>query len=174
MMDDGDKIYIEPEDEEDFEAGSAKATLRVLVFALGAETYCADVRQAKEAIRMPEMTRVPNVPSFVLGVTNFRGEILSILDLRYFFGVEQKGKAKDVRIIVTDVSGEKVGLMLDRIKGALEIEEEKIQGTLPTLRGQLADYTRGQIPMGDDILIFLDLAKILNGEEIRNLRKGNE
>ncbi len=172
-MDDQEKIYIEPDDEEDIEDRLARKTLRVLVFTLGQELYCVDVRQAKEVIRMPKVTRTPNVPSFVVGVTNFRGEILSILDLHYFFGVEQKGKTKDVRVIVTDVSGEKVGLMVGAIKDTLEIEEDKVQATLATLKGDLAEYTKGQIPLGDDILIVLDLARILNGEEVNHLRKGN-
>ena len=63
--------------------------------------------------------------------------------------------------------------MVGAIKDTLEIEEDKVQATLATLKGDLAEYTKGQIPLGDDILIFLDLAKILNGEEINNLRKGN-
>ncbi len=170
-MADQEKIYIEPDDES-FEEAGAKKTFRVLSFSLGDEVYCADVRQSKEVIKMPETTRVPNVPSFIVGVTNFRGEILSIIDLHYFFGVEHKGKTKDARVIVTDVTKEKVGLMVDQVKDTLEIEEDRLQETLPTLRGKLAEYTRGQIPMGQDILIYLDLEKILQSDEIRSLRKG--
>lgn len=171
-MADPEKIFIEPEDEDAFEEKAAKKTFRVLVFLLGDENYCVDVREAKEVIKMPETTRVPNTPSFVMGVTNFRGEILSIIDLHYFFGVERKGKTRDARVIVTDVTQEKVGLMVDGVKDTLEIEEDRLQETLPTLRGKLAAYTRGQIPMGQDILIYLDLEKILQCDEIRSLRKG--
>jgi len=172
MTEDTEKIYIEPEDEGDFEEKEAKKTFRVLAFSLGDEVYCADVRQAKEVIKMPETTRVPNVPSFIVGVTNFRGNILSIIDLHYFFGVEKKGKTKDARVIVTDVLKEQVGLMVDQVKDTLEIEENRVQDPLPTLKGKLADFTRGQIQFGREILIYLDLEKILRSEEIRNLRKG--
>ncbi len=171
-MDVPDKIYIDPEDDELAEDASLKKLLRVLVFSLGKENYCVDVRQAKEVMKMPETTRVPNVPAFVLGVANLRGEITSILDMHYFFGLEPQGKPQDVRVIVTDLSGESVGFRVDRVKDVLEIEEERIQEPLPTLRGKLSDYTQGQIPFGNEIFILLNLEKILKCEEIQNLKKG--
>jgi len=167
-----DKIYIDSEDDELPEERSQKKTLRVLVFSLGKENYCIDVRQAKEVMKMPETTRVPNVPAFVLGVANLRGEIISILDMHYFFGLESQGKSQDVRVLVTDLTGEAVGLRVDRVKDTIEIEEDEVQVPLATLKGNLAAYTRGQVAHGEEILIFLDLETILQCEDIRNLRKG--
>ncbi len=172
MIDDQDKIYIDPEDDELPEERDSKKILRVLVFSLGKENYCVDVRQAKEVMRMPEMTRVPNVPAFVLGVANLRGEIISILDMHYFFGLESQGKSQDVRIIVTDLTGEAVALRVDRVKDTIGIDEDDVQAPLATLKGRLAGYTRGQVKYGEDILIFLDLEKVLQCDEMRLLRKG--
>lgn len=171
-MTDQDKIYIDPEDDELLESVSHKRLLRVLVFSLGKENYCVDVRQAKEVMRMPETTRVPNVPSFVLGVANLRGEIITILDMHYFFGLESQGKSQDVRVIVTDLSGEAVGLRVDRVKDTVEIDEDAVQVPLATLKGNLAVYTKGQVAQGEEILIFLDLEKVLRCEELEHLRKG--
>ena len=145
--------------------------LRVLVFSLGKENYCVEVCQAKEVMRMPETTRVPNVPSFVIGVANLRGEIISILDLHHFFGLDPAGKTQEVRVIVTDLSGESVGLRVDRVQDTLEIDEEAIQAPLATLQGKLAGFTKGQVAHGNDILIYLDLERVLQCEEIRHLRK---
>jgi len=174
MMDDQNKIYIDDsEDDELPEDLTPKKVLRVLVFSLGKENYCIDVRQAKEVMRMPETTRVPNVPAFVLGAANLRGEIISILDMHYFFGLEPQGKPQDVRVIVTDLTGEAVGLRVDQIKDTLKIDESAVQAPLATLRGKLAAYTRGQVAQGEDILILLDLEEVLRSEEIQNLRKGS-
>jgi len=174
MTGDQDKIYIPAEDDELPESVSHKKLLRVLVFSLGKENYCIDVRQAKEVMKMPETTRVPNVPSFVLGVANLRGEILSILDMHYFFGLEPLGKSHEVRIIVTDLTGEAIGLRVDRVKDTIEIDVDEVQVPLFTLKGNLASYTKGQVAHGDEILIFLDLQSVLQCEDIRNLRKGEE
>lgn len=172
MMEDLDKIYIDSEDDELPEDRSPKKTFRVLVFSLGKENYCVDVRQAKEVMKMPETTRVPNVPAFVLGVANLRGEIISILDMHYFFGLEPQGKSQEVRVIVTDLTGEAVGLRVDRVQDTIEIDEAEVQAPLATLKGKLANYTKGQVTRGEDILTFLDLEKILQCDEMQRLRKG--
>ena len=169
-----DKIYISSEDDELSDEVSHKKLLRVLVFSLGKENYCVDVRQAKEVMKMPETTRVPNVPAFVIGVANLRGEIISILDMHYFFGLEPQGKSQEVRVIVTDLTGDSVGLRVDRVKDTIGIDEAEIQAPLATLKGRLAGYTKGQVTHGEDILIFLDLEKVLQCDEIKNLRKGQE
>ena len=172
MSDEFDKIYIDADDDESVYEKTAKAGRRILVFALGDEIYCVDVPQTKEVIRLPELTRVPNVPPFVLGVANLRGEILSILDLHYFFGLERKGTARNARVIVTDVSGPKIGLLVDEVRDTVEVAEENIQEPLATLKGRLVELTKGQIPYGNDIYTLLDFERLLACDEIRNLRKG--
>jgi purine-binding chemotaxis protein CheW len=171
-VDDPEKIYINAEDDELPEGVSHKKLLRVLVFSLGKENYCIDVRQAREVMKMPDTTRVPNVPSFVLGAANLRGEIISILDAHYFFGLEPQGKSQDVRVIVTDLTGDSVGLRVDRVKDTIGIDEEEIQAPLATLKGRLAAYTKGQVAQGEEILILLDLEKVLRCDEMQDLRKG--
>ena len=172
MTDDQEKIYINAEDDELLDEESSKKFLRVLVFSLGKENYCVDVCQAKEVMKLPETTRVPNVPAFVIGVANLRGEIISILDMHYFFGLEPVGRSQEVRVIVTDLTGEAIGLRVDRVQDTVEIDEDEIQVPLATLKGNLAAYTKGQVAHGEEILIILDLEKVLQCEDIRNLRKG--
>ena len=92
--------------------------------------------------------------------------------MHYFFGLESQGKSQDVRIIVTDLTGEAVALRVDRVKDTIGIDEDDVQAPLATLKGRLAGYTRGQVKYGEDILIFLDLEKVLQCDEMRLLRKG--
>ena len=58
------------------------------------------------------------------------------------------------------------------MKAIVDIEEDAIQPTLATLRGNLAEYTKGEVRLGNDILALLDLKKILNNEAISDLKKG--
>lgn len=167
-----DKIIIDSEDDyTQEETAVKKKTIRVLAFSLGGENYCVSVSQAKEVIELSDITRVPNTPEFIIGIINLRGEIVTILDIRYFFGLSNQERAKDVRILITDITGSYVGVLVDKIKDIIDIEEEAIQPPLATLKGKLADYTKGQVQLGKEILIFLDLAKVLNSEEINKLRK---
>jgi chemotaxis signal transduction protein len=172
MSESQEKIFIDAEDEEEAKPPDDKRRLRLLVFALGDETYCVDVGQAKEVLRLPETTRVPNTPPFVVGAANLRGDLLSLLDLHHFFGVDRRGKVQDGRVIVSDAAGEPIGLLVDQVRDTLSIEEDRIEAPLATLKGRLADYTKGEIPLDGEVLIYLDLEKILGCDEISKLRKG--
>jgi purine-binding chemotaxis protein CheW len=167
-----EKIIIEQDEEEVIEEQSSKKTIRILVFSLGEENYCVDIGQTKEVIRLPEITNVPNMPEFVDGIINLRGKIISVIDVRHFFGLLEREKAQDTRLIVTDISGAMLGIVVDKVKDTIDIEEEAVQPPLATLRKELTAYTKGQIELDKDILILLDLAKVLKCEEIERLRKG--
>jgi len=173
MTDNQNKIILEIDEQESInEAKEQIRFIRVLVFSLGKESYCLEIKQAKEVVNLSQVTRVPNAPEFVAGIINLRGEIIALLDLHYFFGVEQKEKTQDSKVIITDAAGFNVGLLVDEIDDALDIEESLIQPPLATLNDKLASYTKGNIQIEKRILIFLDLATVLNNPEISNLRKG--
>lgn len=171
-MNDPEKIIIEAQDyEAEEKEASKKPTVRVLKFMLGQEYYCILITQVKEVIRIPEVTRIPLAPAFVKGAVNLRGAILSVLDIREFFGLGALEKPVEARIIVTDASGYTVGILADAVLGTDNIEEDLIQQPLATLRQELRNYTKGQIQWQDKILILLDLEKVLKSEEIENLRR---
>ena len=171
MPEDKDKIIIEVKESQFEEEKAKKPTIRVLGFSLGEEHYCVDIKQAKEVIRVTQITRVPNTPEFIIGVTNLRGEVLALFDIKYFLGLEQKERTKDMRVVVSDVSGSAVGFLVDKVDEAMDIELDALQPPLSTLTSKVTQYTRGQIQAGLDIIIFLDLEKILNCEEIEKLRR---
>ena len=170
-----DRIILDP-DEEDVawsqEEAAQKKKVRLLTFSLEKENYCIPLSHAKEVIEPQAITRVPNSPDFIVGVINLRGEITSVLDIRHFFGLSENEKSKDARVIITDVTGSYIGFIVDSVKAIIDIEEEAIQPPLATLKGKLVDYTKGEIQLGDDIFILLDLNKVLDNEAINNLRKG--
>ena len=171
-MDDQDKIILEV-DENEFETqNESKPTLRALSFRLGSEHYCIDITEAKEVFKPILITRVPNNPIFIIGVTNLHGEIVPLIDIRYFLGLEQKEGFIGTKAITTDIRGNLIGLMVDDVDEACDIEKSSIQPPIATIKGRLADFTKGQIESGGKILILIDLKKIMNCEELDNLKKG--
>lgn len=175
-MDDENKIIIESEELDSIEARRLKSesSVRVLKFVLGGEGYCVLITQVKEVIRVPDTTRVPMTPSFVKGIMNLRGEIISVIDIREFFGLAEIKKASDARVVVTDVSGYTVGILVDAVKGTDDIEESAIQAPLATLKQELRAFTKGQIQWQGDIFTLLDMGKVLKCDEIERLRKGQK
>lgn len=171
-MIDPQKIIIDADDEALGMNDSAKKDVaRFLFFKLSAEYYCAPIAQIKEVTAVPEMTRVPLMPEFIVGVINLRGEIISVLDIRSFFGLSEIEKTTDARLIVCDVAGSLAGIIIDKIEGTVTIEKEAIQPPLATLKEELRRYTTGQAPIGQVIATILDLEKIFYSEAVDVLRK---
>lgn len=170
MADGQDKIIIEIEGVEEEQV--VKKTSRVLVFSLGGETYGIDIKQARSVVKPEMVTRVPNVPEFVSGIMNLRGDVIALIDIRYFFGLGQRDKTESSRAIVVDSADGPVGIMVDGIKFTFDVPEDSIQPPLATLNNKLAAYTRGEVQMDKSILILLDIEKILRSEEMENLKKG--
>lgn len=165
-----EKIVIEIEDELEDRGDLEKDALRVLSFALGKENYGVDVTQAKEVFRTEHFTKIPGAPMFVVGVTNLRGQIVSIIDIRHFLGLPTPRPSQEMWIIVTDVHGSLVGLLVDRINEAVMIKRSDIQPPVPTISGAQALFTTGQIAYASNILVMLDLAKIMTCTELDQLR----
>ena len=155
-----DKIMIESEDEP-FEEKVAKDTLRVLAFSLDKENYCIEITEAKEVFTPGIVTRVPNAASFVKGVTNLHGAIIPLIDIRPFLGLAGGEVTQTSKVIVTEIKDGLVGIVVDKIFEAREIEKDSIQPPLATLQGKMLELTLGQVQSESGIMAFLDLKKIL-------------
>ena len=169
-----EKIIIETDEAQDESSDLKKNSMRVLAFSLGGENYCAEIHQIRSVVRVESITRIPNAPDFVIGVTNLRGQILPVIDIRSFFGLAQKKRTEKSRVIVSDVTGSSIGILVDDVKQAMEIDEAAIQPPLATVSEKLATYTKGQFQMQDAIIIILDLEKVLRSEDIDNLKRGDK
>jgi purine-binding chemotaxis protein CheW len=166
-----DKIIIEVDDSEFDAQKEALKTVRVLSFRLGTEHYCINITDAKEVFKPASITRIPNAPAFIVGVTNLHGAVVPLVDIRYFLGLEQKEGLTGTKAIVTDIGLGIIGVMVDDVDEALDIEEASIQPPLATIKGRLADFTKGQVQLGPEIVVLLELSKILGCEEMERLRR---
>lgn len=172
MAEDNEKIIIEAEDEEFSAEEEKKNNIRVLAFSLSGESYCAAVKEAREVVALARITRVPNVPAFIAGVMNLRGEIIPVVDIRYFLDLNKPEGQEESRVIVTDISGPLIGVLVDEVQGTLEIPEDSIQPPLATVNPKVTEYTKGQVQIGRGITVFLELEKILDCSQMRELKKG--
>lgn len=167
-----DKIIIEVDDTEFDAQKEALKTIRVLSFRLGTERYCINITDAKEVFRPLSITRIPNTPAFIVGITNIHGVAIPLIDIRYFLGLQQKEGLSGGKIIVTDIGNNIVGMVVDGVDEALDIAEDSIQPPLVTIKGKPADFTKGQVQLDNEIVVLLDIKKVLGCQEIENLKKG--
>ncbi len=142
---------------------AAGESLEVVEFILAYERYGIESYYVREAYPLTEITPVPCTPPFVLGIINVRGQILSVVDLKKFFDLPEKGLTNLNKVIIVHNENMEFGILADVILGVRSIPLNKIQPSLPTLTGIRADYLKG---VTKERLVVLDMAKILSDKKI--------
>ena len=83
--------------------GAGEDLLQLVSFKIGNEEYGVDILKVQEINRMLEVTRVPNAPGYIDGVINLRGKVIPVINLRRRFGMEQRARDKDTRVVVVEL-----------------------------------------------------------------------
>lgn len=137
--------------------------LEVVEFQLEYEQYAIETSYIREVYPLKELTPIPCTPPFVLGIINIRGQILSVLDLKTFFNLPEKGLVDMNKVIILHSDEMEFGILTDTILGVRSIPLSDIQPSLPTLTDIRAKYLKG---VTAERLVILDAAKILSDRNI--------
>ena len=144
-----------------------------VLFELAGQEYGVNVQQVLSIERIPEITRVPQTPDFVVGVMNLRGEVLPVIDLRKRFALEsQQGsdvQREQQRIIVVKLDDITVGMVVDMVRDVLSISTDRIEPPPSLVGGIQAEYLDGMAKMGDRVMVLLNLEKTLSQKELNEL-----
>ena len=146
-------------------------TVQVVSFALGSEEYGVDIAQVQEINRMIAITRVPQAPPSMEGVINLRGRLIPIIDLRTRFGMERAQRTKHTRIVVTEISSKRLGMVVDSVSEVLRIPVEQIEDAPDLVAGVDTEYIRGVGKLEDRLIILLDLGRVISSAEKAELQK---
>jgi len=138
---------------------------QLVVFDLANEHYGVDIAAVEGIIKMQAITVVPRAPEFVEGVTNLRGKVLPVIDLRKRFGLSQEQATKDTRIVVVEMGGGTVGIVVDGVSEVLRVSSESIEPPSPIVTTVDSGFMRGIAKVGERLVILLDLGKVLSTAE---------
>lgn len=144
-------------------AQAADAWVEVLEFFLAHEKYAVESCHVREVYPLENLTPLPCTPPFVLGIVNLRGEIVSVLDIKKFFDLPERGLTDLDKVIVLQSGQMLFGILADTVVGVRRIPVAEIQPSLPTLAGIREKYLRGITP---DRTVLLDAEKLLADEQI--------
>ncbi|MGB5103973.1 MAG: chemotaxis protein CheW [Steroidobacteraceae bacterium] len=145
------------------DAAAAEESIEVVEFLLAAERYAVESRFVREIHPLEDLTPLPCTPAFVLGIVNLRGEVLSVIDIKKFFDLPEKGLTDLDKAVVLESGGMRFGLLADAIVGVRRVPLAVIQPALPTLTGIRERYLRGVTP---ERLIVLDAGRLLADDAI--------
>ena len=142
---------------------------QLVVFQLGAELYGVEISRVHEIIRLMAITRVPRAPSFVEGVINLRGKVIPVVDLRRRFGLPQAEHTRASRIVVVELGEHVVGIIVDAVSEVLRVNTATIEPPSPVVAGIDSEYLSGIAKVDEQLIILLDLDRVLAREERRAL-----
>ncbi len=144
-------------------------TMQLVSFHLGDEVYGIEIVKVREIILMGEITRVPQTPPFVKGLINLRSTVIPVIDLRIRFDLTANDYTSESRIMVIDVSGKTIGIIVDAVSEVLRVSNDQIAPPPPTVAGLEQEYLTGLVKFEDQLLMLLDVDKMLGKEDTETL-----
>jgi purine-binding chemotaxis protein CheW len=150
-------------------ATTASDELQLVSFNIGTEEFGVDILKVQEINRMVEITKVPQAPHYVEGVINLRGKVIPIVDLRKRFNLELKEHDKNTRIVVVDIGGNIMGMIVDSVSEVLRLPANTVEPPPEIVTGINSEYIKGVAKLDDRLLIFLDLSKVIDVNEMAAL-----
>jgi purine-binding chemotaxis protein CheW len=143
---------------------------QIVVFELNSEYFGVEIARVESIIKMQPITQMPHVPAFVEGITNLRGKVLPVIDLRKRFGLPPREADKDSRIIVVGLNQTEVGMIVDEVSEVLTIPGSAVEPAPAIARSTDCTFITGIAKLDLRLIILLDLEKVLTAFEQAKLQ----
>jgi purine-binding chemotaxis protein CheW len=147
-----------------------KDFLQFVGFQIADQQYAFRIDQIREIVILDQVTQTPQVADYVEGVSNLRGAIIPIINLRKLFGLEPKPADAETRTIVVNVGERMMGCTVDTVSQVMRIPEQSIQPAPETITADGADYISGFAKRDDRLVILLDIDLLLDSERLQRHR----
>lgn len=152
---------------------SKKRKKKYLIFRIGSERYGIPLSNIKEVIGMCNITPIPNVPSFYIGMINLRGQIISVIDLRIKLKLKNATiTPKKTSIIISHVGDILVGTIVDEVLDVIGYEESQIDSTEAQRMERSGDGVYGVAKEErEELTLLIDIQKALDKTEFKVLKE---
>lgn len=139
--------------------------MEVIEFNVNNEKYAFDIKYINEVFKPKKVTPLPCTPSFIIGIINFRGKILSVIDIRNFIGFTNdiKGFNEVRQVIIVKVNEFEVGILVDNVSGYYSISVEEIQKNVLTLTEDRKEFIVG---IARNSTMIIDIKNVMLSEKI--------
>jgi purine-binding chemotaxis protein CheW len=139
-------------------------TVELATFYIGEALCGMDILKVQEINKLMEMTKVPQAPSYVTGILNLRGQIVTVIDLGKKLGLENKKLNESARNIIVNSDNEYIGLLVSRISDVIEADWEKVEKPPANISGVQGVYFKGVYKTKNRLIGILDVDRVLAEE----------
>jgi len=139
-----------------------------LVFTLASQEYGIDILKVQEirGYDAQTVTRIANVPSFIKGVTNLRGIIVPIVDMRIKFNLENVEYNQHTVVVILNLETRVVGVVVDGVSDVLMLKPSEISAAPQFGTAFSTEYLTGIGTVGERMLILADIERLMTSQEM--------
>jgi purine-binding chemotaxis protein CheW len=134
-------------------------------FLVGDALCGMDILTIQEINKLIDMTSVPQAPSYVLGILNLRGQIITSIDLGKKLGLGETDMSQDPRNIIVNSRGEHIGLMVRKISDVVQADKDRFEPPPSNMGGIQGEFFTGVYKTKNKLIGILDVEKVLKMEE---------
>lgn len=149
----------------DVEEDNDDTILQWVTFHLENEKYGIKVMQVQEVLRMTEIAPVPGAPHYVLGIINLRGNVVTVIDTRRRFGLADVEHDDETRIVIVEANNNVVGILVDSVAEVVDLKVSEIETAPNVGNDESSKYIQGVSSRENELLILVDVDKLLSDEE---------
>ncbi|MBR9856120.1 MAG: chemotaxis protein CheW [Oceanisphaera sp.] len=139
--------------------------LQWVTFRLDNETYGINVMQVQEVLRYSDIAPVPGAPNYVLGIVNLRGNVVTVLDTRLRFGLPSAELTDNSRIVIIEAEKQVIGILVDSVAEVVYLKSSEIETAPNVGTSESAKFIQGVCNREEELLILVDLDKLLSEDE---------
>ncbi|MCP4126601.1 MAG: purine-binding chemotaxis protein CheW [Gammaproteobacteria bacterium] len=150
---------------DDIDDSGNDPVIQLVTFRLKDETYGINVMHVQEVLRISEIAPVPGAPDYVLGIINLRGNVVTVIDTRSRFGLPSCEVTDTSRIVIIESDKQVVGILVDAVAEVVELTETQIDSAPNVGNEESSRYIQGIATMDENLLIVVDLHKLLTDDE---------
>ena len=147
---------------------------QIVIFELGSEYFGVEIAIVQSIIKVQPITKLPHTPDFVEGVTNLRGKVLPVIDLRKRFGLAPREADKNSRIIVVSIDQNEVGIIVDEVSEVMTVPAGSVEALPEMVTTVNSAFIKGIAKLGansnsiestERLIILLNLDQVLSTKE---------
>ena len=144
---------------------------KYLTFQLADEVYGIEIYHVTEVVGLQKITNVPDMPDFVKGVINLRGQVIPVMDVRTRFKMPPRDYDDRTCVVVVNVKETAIGLVVDEVSEVLDIPEKQIEPPPKVSKSGTSRFVQGLGKVGDRVTIILNAQKLLYEKELKQMEK---
>jgi len=151
--------------------GENDEVLQWVTFKLETEVYGINVMQVQEVLRYSEIAPVPGAPVYVLGIINLRGNVVTVIDTRSRFGLESCEVTDNTRVVVIESEKQVIGILVDSVAEVVYLKASEIDDAPNVGNEETTQFIQGVSNRDGELLILVDLDKLLSDDEWDELKQ---